>query len=100
MSRSNTNYFNVCEPYQHYDGTWSGIIGEDGFCDWHRDRKFYRRYRVCIPAREFENRAKSIDGSRASLGFRGRAYMAKSPARRNALLEQAGTSGLSARDSV
>lgn len=43
MSRSNTNYYNLCH--------WWKEIGEDGYCDHHRGWKG-----KCIPPGEYETR--------------------------------------------
>lgn len=47
MSKSNTNYYNLCSR---------GEIGEGGYCDFHRPGWWKGRQAKCIPSREYLTR--------------------------------------------
>jgi hypothetical protein len=46
MSRSNTNYYNVCDD----------PIDETGHCEWHQEYSWLGRQRKCIPPGKFFSR--------------------------------------------
>ena len=48
MSRSNHYYFNLCYRMGRTNGA---VIGEDGYCDWHRPIEFGGKWRFPGPNR-------------------------------------------------
>lgn len=59
MSRNNTHYWDLCLPFRKDNSMGMGVMGPDGFCDyhrrWHGSLGGGPRHR-CITPRTFETR--------------------------------------------